>query len=208
MLVTGFEPFGGSAMNPSREAIPPLESHAIPGVDLRTALLPVIGGHGPDAAPAHLARAIATHAPEILVCVGETGSRGSICLERVARNRRHYRIADNAGAVVLDQPVIFGAPPTLPSTLPLDMLHAAMASTGAPIEHSIDAGAFLCNEIMFHALHLAPRCGIRAAGFIHVPRMPEQLEPASGRPSLALDRTVAALRAALTALAAPRAANA
>lgn len=200
ILVTGFEPFGGSPLNPSREVLPRLASASLPGVELRTALLPVVGGDGSNAAPAALADAIRRDQPHIVLCVGETGSRGSICVERRAVNRRHYRIPDNAGAVVHDAPVVVGGPVELRATLPIPILIDAMARTGAPVEPSDDAGAFLCNEVMYHALQLAPRHDISAAGFIHVPRLPEQVGPGSDRPSLALDRTTAALAAAIVAL--------
>ncbi len=174
ILVTGFEPFGGSSVNPSREVLPLLEAEAPRGIDLRTEVLPVIGGPGAGAAPARLAASLRRHRPEILVCLGETGARGAICLERIAINLRDYRIADNAGAKVEDRPIDPRGPLALMSTLPVRPLLEAMRATGAPCELSLSAGAFLCNEVMYHALRLTRRRSGVMAGFIHLPQLPEQ----------------------------------
>lgn len=202
ILVTGFDPFGGSALNPSREILPLLERDRPNGVVLETALLPVVGGDGADGAPARLRALVERHRPDALLCLGETGSRGAICVERVALNLRDYRIADNAGVIVRDEPVTAGAPAAFFSTLPVRDLVASIGAIGVPCELSLNAGAFLCNEIMYHAIALASTHGVRAAGFIHVPRLPEQLDASSQhRPSLSLDRSAAAIRCAVACIA-------
>lgn len=204
--MTGFEPFGGSRVNPSREVLPLLVARAPRGVDLAVELLPVVGGSSRDAAPARLAAAVRRHDPAVLLCLGETGSRGSICVERVAINLRDYRIPDNAGSLVRDEPIVRSGAAAMMSTLPVHDLVDAMRSAGAPCELSLSAGAFLCNEIMYHALRIARRRGLRAAGFIHLPRLPEQVDAGDPtRLSLPLERTGAALRAAIAVLARPRA---
>jgi pyroglutamyl-peptidase len=43
VLVTGFEPFAGSRVNPSAEVASRLAGTAIPGVDLAIEVLPVVG---------------------------------------------------------------------------------------------------------------------------------------------------------------------
>lgn len=204
ILVTGFEPFGGSDLNPSREVLPLLAAATIRGVDLRTAVLPVVGGSGRRAAPALLAAAVRRHEPSVLLCLGETGSRGEISIERVAINLRDYRIPDNAGRIVRDRPIVRNGPSALMTTLPVRRLLEAIRSTGAPCELSLSAGAFLCNEIMYHALRISRRGHIRAAGFIHLPRLPEQ-RPHRRRnaPSLSLERSRRALLAAIAALRGP-----
>jgi pyrrolidone-carboxylate peptidase len=54
VLVTGFEPFGGSPLNPSTVVAERLGSERLHGAELRTAVLPVVGGHGPGSARAAL----------------------------------------------------------------------------------------------------------------------------------------------------------
>ena len=41
VLVTGFEPFGGASLNPSQLLVEELAKEKLPGVDLKTAILPV-----------------------------------------------------------------------------------------------------------------------------------------------------------------------
>jgi len=214
ILLTGFEPFGGSAVNPSREAVLALAAAPPPDVRegraaLETAILPVIGGAAPGSAAAVLAHALAAQRHDFVVCVGETGSRDMVCVERTAVNRRDYRIADNAGATVRDATVIDDAPAELASTLPVDALVDAVRAAGVRADASTDAGRFLCNEIMFHAISLAHRGGLRGAGFVHVPRLPEQVREAAphgggrDRPApigMPLEQIVAALHAVVAAL--------
>jgi len=191
LLLTGFEPFGGSAVNPSKEAIaalaadPPREVSS-GAVELSTVILPVVGGTGPGSAAAALREAVERERPDAIVCLGETGSRDTICVERVAVNVRDYRIADNAGVQVSDAAVIDRAPNELSATIPIDALVMAIRSCGVPVEASTNAGRFLCNEIMFHAISLAAQHGLRGAGFVHVPQLPEQIAVAPARAAGAL----------------------
>ncbi|MBX3354118.1 MAG: hypothetical protein KF724_00290 [Phycisphaeraceae bacterium] len=192
LLVTGFEPFGGSPVNPSREVLAMLAREWPAGaakeidtrsargafvtrVHLETAILPVVGGMGPGSAAGALLAAVERCRPDALLCLGETGSRDSICVEAVAVNQRHYRIPDNAGALVENEPVIAGAPSELAASLPVTRLVTALQSAGLRAEASTNAGRFLCNEIMFHAISLAAERRMRGAGFVHVPRLPEQI---------------------------------
>ncbi|MCA9977357.1 MAG: pyroglutamyl-peptidase I, partial [Anaerolineales bacterium] len=41
LLVTGFEPFGGSPINPSELVVQTLAKATLPGIELETAVLPV-----------------------------------------------------------------------------------------------------------------------------------------------------------------------
>ena len=214
ILLTAFEPFGGSSVNPSQVAVQRLAAPQPgdpptglpPGASLATEFLPVVGGPAADAAPARLVAAMEWQRPDVLVCVGETGSRGAICLERIAVNLRDYRIPDNAGVQVHDQAVVPHAPAAYFSTLPLRHMLAALQEEGIPAELSLSAGTFLCNEVMYYALHHAPRVGCRMAGFIHVPRLPSQC--AAGEPQMPLQTTLAGLRASLRALTGLAGANA
>ena len=181
VLVTGFEPFGNSASNPSETIVRRLVAlHArrplVPGLSLHAAVLPVVGGIARGSARHALRHAIVRCRPKAIVCFGEAASRSSICVESVACNERTYRIADNSGARVVSAPVTRGAPASLRSTaIDAGMLRAmrdAVRSFGASVRMSDDAGRFLCNEILFDCLHRAR--GKYEAVFIHVPQTPAQ----------------------------------
>ncbi|MDA0802204.1 MAG: pyroglutamyl-peptidase I [Planctomycetota bacterium] len=210
LFITGFAPFGGSPVNPSAQAAEVLARVGVPGMDVHhIATLPVVGGTGSGSACRALIASLSEWAPfsdgDVLVCLGESMRADCLHVERVAVNRRSYRIADNAGTVVEEAPVVAGGAIAHFSALPVDDLCEAARHAGVPCQPSGDAGTFLCNEILYHALELshagrAPR----RVGFIHVPQLPEQAAQ-QGRPesSMPLDETVRGLRAALGFLANP-----
>lgn len=210
LLLTGFEPFGGSAVNPSGLAAGVLARVGVAGFRAtRAAVLPVVGGDGPGSAAHALLSFLSPEAPfldgDVLVCLGESMRTDALHVERVAVNRRSYRIADNAGTLVTESPVVADGPAAHFSTLPIEAMCAAVRRIGTPCLPSDSAGQFLCNEIMYHALLLSDAGRApRRCGFVHVPQLPEQAAQ-EGRPDscLALEETVRALHAALSALASP-----
>lgn len=181
VLITGFEPFGGSGLNPSAEIVRRIvaahgRNPLVAELDLRGEVLPVVGGTAPGSARHSLRRAIARHRPHAVICIGEAASRASICIERIAFNERSYRIADNSGTRASARPVVRGAPRSLRSTAAHAGLARAMRLAvrdfGAAVRWSDDAGRFLCNEVLFDCLHRAR--GTYEAVFIHVPQTPAQ----------------------------------
>lgn len=206
VLVTGFQPFGGSLVNPSAELVERLAHEGAPGCEVRAAVLPVVGGTGPGSARAALDAVLDALRPDAVVMFGEAHTRGEIGIERVAVNLRDYVLADNAGTVVHDQPVVPGAPDALFAALPVRRMLEAALMAGVPCALSMTAGTFLCNEVMFHVLERRARTGGPAfAGFMHVPQLPVQ---AAARPVQAapmpLPAMVRGARSALAGLAAER----
>ncbi len=197
ILLTGFEPFGGETVNPSLAAIEAMAAQPPAGVRLATAVLPTTYA---GAMPA-LRRAIAAHAPELVICVGQAGGRAEISVERVAINIDDARIADNAGVQRIDAPVIPGGPAAYFATLPIKAIVAALRAAGLPAQVSQTAGTFLCNHIFYAACHIAATERRRMrAGFIHVPYLPEQAARHPGSSSMSLDSIVAALRVTVATL--------
>jgi pyroglutamyl-peptidase len=55
-------------------------------------------------------------------------------------------------------------------TLPARLIVERLTGLGLPAELSDDAGAYLCNAVLFHGLLLSERETARCAtGFIHIP---------------------------------------
>jgi pyroglutamyl-peptidase len=198
ILITGFEPFGGSDVNPSAEAVRRLKSTRITGAKITTTILPVASGQ----ASRRMVNALRRVKPDAVVCLGESGKAACITIERLAANLCDYRIADNKGTTVIDEPVINDGPAAYFATLPVRAMSAAIRDIGIPAELSMSAGTFLCNEVMYALLHeTVTRGPVVPAGFIHLPQLPEQVV-ASGREraSMPIETTMKALRAALEAL--------
>lgn len=186
LLLTGFEPFGGEAVNTSQQLALALDGERLGGLVVAAAILPcrfASSLHALDAL-------IQQHRPACVVALGQAASRHALSFERVAINWIDARIPDNDGAQPVDLPVLTGAPPARFTTLPIKAQMAAAKAAGAPVEMSLSAGSFVCNQVFFGMQHRLRRQPAVRSGFIHVPALGEG---ADLRPWLA------GLRAALSA---------
>jgi pyroglutamyl-peptidase len=194
VLLTGFDPFAGDAINPSWEAVRALDGETIAAHRVVAVKLPVVFG---DALHA-LHEAIAREKPALAVCVGVANTRTRISIERVAINVDDARIPDNAGRQPVDMPVVHSGPAAYFSTLPIKAMLRALEAANVPAEISQTAGTYVCNHVFYGLMHeLARHEGIRG-GFIHVPPLTDH---PSGR-GIPLDQMIAGLRTAVaTAIA-------
>lgn len=199
VLLAGFAPFDGEAVNPSWEAVAMLAGESVAGLPVETRRLPVVFGVADRA----LEAAIAELRPALTLLVGLAGGRAAVSVERVALNLIDARIADNEGRMPVDRPVAPGGPAAHFATVPVKAVAAALAEAGIPAETSVNAGGFVCNHVFYSALDLAGRRHpAMAVGLLHVPYAPEQAARRGGTPSMAVETVAAALRIALaTALA-------
>jgi pyroglutamyl-peptidase len=185
ILLTGFEPFGGEATNPSwtaaaaASAILEAEGHAVAAVEL-----PCVFGQSITV----LEDALQRHNPELVICVGQAGGRPRISLERIAINCDDARIPDNAGNRPVDEEVVPGGPAAYFSSLPVKAALEALRTARIPAEVSQSAGTYVCNHIFYALMHsLGTRLGaptVTRGGFIHVPYETQQVPRGSGTPSL------------------------
>jgi pyroglutamyl-peptidase len=170
VLLTGFEPFGGEAINPSWEVARALHGQRIDGVAVQGVQLPCVFATSLGV----LQAALAQHRPRAVLCLGLAGSRSAISLERVAVNLIDARMPDNAGAKPVDQPVVAGGPAAHFMRLPVKRIAAALRAQGLAVELSHTAGSFVCNQVAYGLLQALRRRPACPAGFIHLPPLPEQ----------------------------------
>jgi len=193
ILLTGFEPFNGAAINPSWEAARALDGWSGPGFTVVARQLPCVFGAANDA----LRTAVSTLRPDIVLAVGQAGGRSEISLERVAINVDDAAIRDNAGAQPVDAPIVADGPAAYFSTLPMKAIVRALRLRGFPAGVSQTAGTFVCNHVFYGLMHHTAGQALKA-GFIHVPFLPEQAADRPERPpSMALRDIVDALRIAV-----------
>lgn len=169
LLLTGFEPFGGEAVNTSQQLALALDGEALGGLRVAAAVLPcrfASSLHALDAL-------ILEHRPACVVSLGQAASRRALSFERVAINWVDARIPDNDGAQPVDVPVLAGAPPARFTTLPIKAQMAAAQAAGTPVEMSLTAGSFVCNQVFFGLQHRLRRQTTVRSGFIHVPALGE-----------------------------------
>ena len=192
ILVTGFEPFGGAEVNPSWEAVKLLPEE-IGGASIVKALLPTTF-HG---AEERLLEEIQKWNPDALISVGVAGGRREIHVERVAVNLRDARIPDNVGFQPVDMPVAEEGPAAYFATLPVKAMVEAIKEAGVPAAVSNSAGTFVCNDVMYTALH---RGKVPMAGFVHVPLLPPEAAK-KGEEGMELPEILRGLTVAVEAVA-------
>lgn len=192
VLLTGFEPFGGEAINPSWEAARRLDGEIIGGARVVARQLPCVFGLTLSV----LRDAIAQARPELVLALGQAGGRCDLSLERVAINLDDARIADNAGALPIDEAVVAGAPAAYFTTLPIKAMVAGLRAAGLPASVSQTAGTFVCNHLFYGLQHELAGSGVRS-GFMHIPYLPEQAVHKPGQPSLPLATLVDGVRLAI-----------
>ena len=151
VLVSGFEPFGGETVNPSQDAVEALGRLALPGIALRTVVLPTRFG----ASLARLDDALAGWPADVVLSVGLAGGRSGLTVERVAINLDDARIPDNGGAQPVDRPVVAGAPAAYFANFPVKAMVAAIRAAGLEASVSHSAGTFVCNHVFFGLRHRA-----------------------------------------------------
>jgi len=189
VLLTGFEPFGGDAANPSGEAVHLVAARWTGPEVLVSAVLPVTF----TGAAVRLRELIAEHRPDVVVAAGLAGGRAAIGVERVAVNLVDARIPDNDGEQPVDVPSVPGAPAAHFATLPVKEIVGRIAAAGIPAELSYSAGTFVCNHVFFTALE--DTASPVRAGFVHVPWSTEHAP--AGAASLPLRQIADALEIAV-----------
>ncbi len=161
VLVTGFGPFPGAPTNPTLAVLRLLEADGIAGVDLALAQLPVtFAGVGPAL------REAVRHRPDAVLLLGLATRRKILNVETLARNVVGGGTPDTDGSVPAASVLVEGAPATRAATWPAATVLAALREAGHEATLSDDAGDYVCNAALFHALgdELAP-----IVGFLHVP---------------------------------------
>lgn len=197
VLVTGFEPFGGSSVNPSQQLVDALDG------DVAKALLPVSYARAADA----LRSAVREHAPDAVICFGQAESRSEIAIERFAHNLDEATTTDNDETPGSGAPIDPDGPIAYPSSLPVDAIVEALRADGIQAAPSRDAGGFLCNHVFYVLMRTLERERPSArGGFVHVPLLPEQALERDA-PSMPLETLVRAARVIVEQCAQPRSAS-
>ncbi len=172
ILVTGFEPFGGSDVNPSWMSVETLPD-SIGEAQIIKKQLPVVYFRALEVLEGY----IKEYQPDYILMAGQTIGCNWLRIERVGINLCEGSIADNAGVTLADTPIVEGGPNAYFSTFPYREMLAEVTAAGIPARFSFSAGTYLCNHVLYGALHMAKeRYPNIKAGFIHVPSLPEQVK--------------------------------
>lgn len=189
ILVTGFEPFGSVADNPSQRIVEHLAKRT--DLPLHTVVLPVAYTEAAE----KIINLIEAHQSQAVLMLGVAQSRKEISLERIAININDARLADNTGNMMRGQQIVENAPVGYWSTLPLDSIYNAIEKLGIRVKFSNHAGAYLCNHVFYRIRHYYEKKGTSIpAGFIHVPDMGNEA------PKMLLTEQISAIEAGIHVL--------
>lgn len=196
ILVTGFDPFGGEAINPAIESVKKLDDE-IAGAQIIKLEIPTVVHKSLHV----IEEAIAKHDPDMILSVGQAGGRSDLTVERVGINVDDCRIPDNEGNQPIDEPIFADGPDAYLVNLPIKAMVEAIRKQGIPASISNSAGTFVCNHVTYGVRYLVEhKFPGKKCGFIHIPYLPSQVVDKSGQPSMALDVIVEGLQAAITAM--------
>ncbi|MDR6718877.1 pyroglutamyl-peptidase I [Paenibacillus sp. 2003] len=194
ILISGFEPFGGDAVNPTGALMEALANELIEGAELKTVLLPV---HFDECADLLIAE-MEAYGPDVVIACGLAKGRTSITPERIAVNVKDIppgSYADNQGQRPVDEPIVEGSPDGLFSTLPIRAMVNDMSAAGIPATVSNTAGTYICNNTMYRVLeYIRVRQLPIRAGFVHFPASTEMAVLQPSVPSLPIPMMLDALR--------------
>lgn len=189
ILLTGFEPFGGSKINPSILACREFENKIIEGYTIKVFEIPLRYKE----IRTTIEQLIQHEQPLAVICTGQS-SRFEISLERVAINITDViKSTYNCGESPKNEILIKDAPAGYFSTLPLQQIRRDLEENKIPVNISNSAGTYGCNQIFFHLMHFINNENLNIfAGFVHIPSLPEQVV-GKNLPSMSLELTTKAL---------------
>ncbi len=197
LLLTGFEPFGSYDRNPSEMIARQLDGATVGSYRIIGITLPVAAALAPDL----LRDAVERFEPAAVLSLGLANGRSGLSIERIGINVLDFPMPDNGSAQPVDEPVVPDGPVAYLTTLPARAILNTWSLAGIPGYLSDSAGTYLCNQVMYLGLHIAPHAGF-PSGFIHLPSLPEQAAGAKRmEPSMSLDLMIQGVVLALERIA-------
>lgn len=196
VLVTGFEPFLGHAINPTERIVNELDGVVVGEVE-------VIGATMPVAFSKSSVRVIELYEevkPDAVIMLGLAAGRNRITPERVAINCSDGDV-DNEGVALEDAPIREGGPAAYFSTLPIRKMVNDLNEAAIPAQISNTAGTYLCNQVMYTLLdYLKEREIVCPAGFVHIPANHELAVGNPKLPSMSHDELIRGIKVILKCL--------
>lgn len=165
LLLTGFEPFLQLTVNPTMKIVEELDGLEINGYRIVGRILTVdFRSSGKE-----LLQLLAAEKPDVHISLGLAAGRYKITPERIAINVQDGDV-DNEGNRPIDEVIQVDGEPGYFSTLPIRKMVEKLIENGFPAEISNTAGTYLCNNVMYEALHYAHMTNsAMISGFIHIP---------------------------------------
>lgn len=188
VVLTGYEPWAHASSNPTLDLLDRTKERNLPNIELFTISVPIEDSKITEIVD----DALNEYKPDVWVSLGLYPGLSVIGIERTAANVRDFPVPDNMGSQPVDEPIFADGPFAYKATLPVKAIVKSLTSNSIPAKVSNSASTYLCNQIMYSALHLINKKQLNSrAGFIHVPYTPEYVASASypehEYPSMSLD---------------------
>ena len=168
VLLTGFEPFGGSEINSSWETAVRVGQLAPKGVVVETMRLPVSFKCAGEA----IRKTLRENQPNVLVMLGQRGKGTSIDIERIAVNLMDAINPDNDGCQPQEQAITADGEAAYFSNLPVKVLRDALLQKNIPARVSNSAGLYVCNSTYYNALEeIRGQQLSTKVVFVHLPKI-------------------------------------
>ncbi len=165
LLLTGFEPFLDFSLNPTIKVVEELDDKIIGDYKVIGRILPVDF----EKAGGMIIDLIKDLDPDAVVSLGLAAGRFKMTPERIAINLKDGP-ADNADNQPIGEPVQKAGAAGYMTSLPIGKMVSRLVEEGLPAEISNSAGAYLCNNVMYEALHYMDIHEKDVpSGFIHMP---------------------------------------
>jgi pyroglutamyl-peptidase len=168
ILLTGFGPFPSVPENASSLLVPEVAAKAgrlFRGFAVQAELIPTEW----RAAEIRLSLLMTELKPVVALHFGVSSKAMGFVVEARGRNFASA-LSDAAGELPSDRCIAPGGPDYLPANLPAGLIVARLRRRGLPAFISRDAGAYLCNAVLYRSLDIVRRCGpMTRNGFIHIP---------------------------------------
>ena len=196
ILVTGFDPFGGEPINPAIESVKKLPDN-IAGAEIIKLEIPTVKKKSIE----KIEKAIEEYNPDVILSIGQAGGRFDISIERIGINLDDFRIPDNEGNQIIDEPIFPDGENSYFVKLPVKAMVQNVQKNNIPASVSYTAGTFVCNHVLYGVLYLIEKkYKGKKSGFIHIPFLPQQVVDKRNMPSMELNTIVKGLTAAIEAI--------
>lgn len=169
VLVTGFEPFGTHAVNPSQEIAETLNGSIINDSVIIGIVLPVNFTTSVQQA----SEAIATYHPDLVISLGLNAKATHIEVEKISVNIKRYPKEDGSWSFPwrIEKNGVF----LRFTSLGTSEIARKIQDVGIPAKQSFFAGTYICNALFYGLLGYIHEQGSNTAmGFIHVPLLDSQ----------------------------------
>lgn len=202
ILLTGFEAFGTTPINPAEQVALHLNGEVIGDARIVSRIIPNSFFTCIDVVTA----AIAELDPIAVVMMGEYGGRSMITVERIAQNLNdgaRYGLPDNDGKLLQDDLTVADGPVAYRATVPIRAMVRAMRDAGIPADISDTPGTYCCNHLMYGILHHTATAGPNIpVGWVHLPHLPEvaAMEHNLGAPSMSVETAAEGMRVGMKAI--------